>query len=323
MPFPQSHIAFSTLVFLPVWNYSVSFNLYIRKVCNIYFSLNPLLMIKTLKTSVCFLLCFACLLLPSCRQHTQVSSAQKHVNTALSPLLKKLQGSWICYDYLRSLKATHSPIRSSAYIDAVLSFVADSNTISNDTLYLNALIKGHEDNSLWIALAKPDSTGCYPAGQARTTDNESSPLDLIVKARIDSSFVTLYTAGSDSLKYVYSDPVYKGRPGDHLLRYHTTNVLFHGEYTTRDSAMIFGSSHIVFDPDHLGRLTGSPVYDSFDINVDVLAQKDTLDYIEFYDTKKRAESHSYTYRIQDNKINIYSLNDGAACRLQKEENSDH
>jgi hypothetical protein len=65
----------------------------------------------------------------------------------------------------------------------------------------------------------------------------------------------------------------------------------------------------------MGRITGSPAYDSFDINIDVLSQRDTMDYIELYDTRGVSESHSYTYAIKGDRINIYPLQSPDPCRL--------
>ncbi|MCW3125620.1 MAG: hypothetical protein JWO03_1278 [Bacteroidetes bacterium] len=257
------------------------------------------------------------MLLLACCHHTAPPAGQRTVNTAISAILRKLQGSWISYEYTHSLAGSHSPYHSSAHIDGLLSFSADSTRESHDTLYLTGLLKGVEDNGIWIYLGKTDSTGRYYAGQRKATDSETAASDNITGARIDSAFMTFYTLGSDSIRFSYFDAVYKGRPIDYVLRHYTTQALFKGAYTTVDPALIFGSSQIIFDPVNTGRLAGSPTYDSFDINTDILAQKDTLDYMEFFDTHGVSESHSYSYRIKDNMIRIYPLGEGPPCRLTR------
>jgi hypothetical protein len=264
----------------------------------------------TLLSGICMLLLASC-------HHNTPPAARREIDPALSPILRALQGSWISYDYTQSINATRSPLRSAATIDGVFSFIIDSARESHDTLYLSALVKGREDNSIWILLARRDSTGCYRAGMAKSRDSDAAPGDNIIKARIDSAFVTIYTAANDSTRYIRYDDVYRGRAADYMLLHYSTRILFSGTYTTRDSGILFRSSQITFDPDHMGRITGSPVYDSFDINIDVLAQNDTLDYMEFFDTRGVSESHSYSYKIGANSIQISPLTEGAPCRLIK------
>lgn len=254
--------------------------------------------------------------LGSCH-HSAPPPKGREINPLLSPALRRLQGSWICYDYTQSLNTTHSPLRSAALIDGVFSFIADSARERHDTLYMTALVKGVEDHSLWIALGKTDSTGYYSAGLARGKDGDQASGDNIIKARIDSAFVTLYTVASDSIRFIRYDEVYRGRTADYMLMHYSTQTLFTGTYTTPDSGIIFRSARITFDPDHTGRITGSPAYDSFDINVDVLAQNDSLDYMELFDTRGVSESHSYSYKITDKTIRISPLTEGPPCRLTR------
>ena len=269
------------------------------------------------KTAPAVILSCICMLLSSCGHHAPPGKVQRKIDPAISSVLRQLQGSWICYDYTQHLARTQSPYHSSAYIDGIFSFVIDSNNTSGDTLHFTALVRGQEDNSLWIALGKRDPNGRYPAWQKKSTDPNASPNDNIVKARIDSGYLMLYTGAADSIRYTYYDSQYRGRTADYILRQYTTTTLFEGAYTTRDSPVVFGSSHIAFDPVHIGRLTGSPLYDSFEINMDILVQQDTADYIELYDTRGATESHSYIYRISGNTLKVYRLNDGASCSLIK------
>lgn len=270
------------------------------------------------KTAFAAIISCACMLLASCGHHSAPPAEAREVDPAFSQTLARLQGSWISNDYIKSLRVTHSPFRSAEYIDAVFSFIIDSNKMHHDTLYFNALVRGQEEN-LWIVFGKRDSTGCYKIGQKKSVDYEadarSSPGDNVSRIRLDSPFVTIYTVASDSMRFICYDRVYKGRATDFMLRYYTTQALFDGPYVTADSDKIFGTSHIVFDHGHLGKIIGSPVYDSFDINVDLLGQSDSADYMEFFDTKGAAESHSYTYKIKGNTIKIYPLGNGQPCLL--------
>ena len=261
------------------------------------------------------ILCIA-IVLCSCRPTPPSAKPSHEVYPAISALLRDLQGSWVSRDYKASLRKTLSPLRSASYIDQVFSFVIDSGDMRHDTIYLTALIRGQANNSLWIALGKTDTLGRYAAGQKVFAENDKTPGDDIVAACIRQGSVVLYTVESDSMRYELYDREYKARPADYMLQRYTTQVLFHGEYTTRDSGTVFLSSHISFDPDHPGRLLGSAVYDSFDINTDVLAQRDSFDYFELFDTRGASESHSYTYQIKGDKLTICPLTpDAPCCRL--------
>ena len=265
-----------------------------------------------------------CMLVLSCRHQPQGPQPPRQVYPAISSALGMLQGSWISHDYKVSLTKTHSPYRSSSYIDGVFSFMIDSNDASHDTIYFTGLIKGESNNSLWIALGHRDSTGSYTAGQKVYMNNDPTTSDNIIRARIDSGRVVLYTAESDSMRYDLYDHVSKARPADYMLKRYTTAALFDGGYTTRDTTTIFMTSYIAFDTEHMGRMTGSPSYDSFDINIDILAQHDTMNYMELYDTRGGTESHSYTYQFIKNKLIICPLSiDAPCCRLLRSDSIIH
>ncbi len=247
--------------------------------------------------------------LASCGYHAPPPRKPSGASAAIVPILDRIRGSWISYDYEYSLSKTHSLIRSSAFLDGIFSFVINPANASSDTISITALVKGQPEE-LWIALGRRDSMGRYNAGQ----HNDAALVDKLIKARIDSPYISLFTT-SDSTRYMLYDEVYSGRAADYILKHYTTTTLFMGDYHTVDSTLIFHSSHISFDRARMGRITGSPAYDSFDINIDVLSQRDTMDYIELYDTRGVSESHSYTYAIKGDRINIYPLQSPDPCRL--------
>jgi hypothetical protein len=86
--------------------------------------------------------------------------------------------------------------------------------------------------------------------------------------------------------------------------------------------MIFGSSRIYFDPQRIGRISGSPLYDSFDINVVLISQNDSVDYMELFDSRKQTESRSFTYRARKNAMQIYPNPDSMPCILYKTQPDD-
>jgi hypothetical protein len=159
-------------------------------------------------------------------------------------------------------------------------------------------------------------------GVTRTAEDENDQhlqgLENIAGVKLDSPFITIYSMSNDSMRYVFYGHMPKYAPADYVIKRYTTGALFRGTYFTRDSDMIFGAGTIRFDPDRIGRLNGSPVYDSFDINVDVLSQNDSVDYMEFFDARKRNESRSFSYVIRRNVLRIYpSVDTGTACVLYR------
>jgi hypothetical protein len=219
-----------------------------------------------------------------------------------------------------NLKKTNSPATSAPFMEGIFSFSIDSNRLNEDTLHCLAWVNGHEDRDMWIAFDSRDSTGMYSIGINRPveSENDQHPAnENFTRIKIDSPYITIYTSTFDSVRYVYYDNLSRTTPTDYPIRHYTTAALFRGEYYTPDSNMIFGSGRISFDPERTGRISGSPRYDSFDINVVMISQNDTVDYMEFFDSRRQNESKSYLYSIRNNSLRIYPNLDSPACRLFK------
>jgi hypothetical protein len=226
-----------------------------------------------------------------------------------------------------NLSKTNSPAQSAAFMEGIFSFTIDSNRLSDDTLHCIALVNGREERDLWIAFDSPDSLGQYTIGinKAKNTDNEqqSQGVDNITRIKIDSPYLTIYTNTFDSVRYVYYDNLPRNTAADYAIRHYTTAALFRGEFYTSDSNIIFGSSRIYFDPKRIGRIYGSAVYDSFDINVNLLSQNDSVeDYMELFDSRKQYESRSFIYSIKKNTMLIYPSLDSMPCVFHKVQSTD-
>ena len=217
-----------------------------------------------------------------------------------------------------NLNKTGSPYQSAAFMEGIFSFTIDSNRLHNDTLHCKSWINGREVRDLWIAFDSRDSAGLYSVGiNSSDNDMHNAGAENITNIKIDSPFLIIYTNTYDSIRYAFYGHIPRYAPADYPIRHYTTESLFRGTYLTKDSDMIFKSRKIYFDPTRAGRIYGSEVYDSFDINIDVLSQTDSLDYMELFDSKKRIESRSFTYSIQKNVMNIYINPDSAPCVLRK------
>ena len=259
------------------------------------------------------------LLTTSCWNHTKPTSKEHHkANIDYATLFSKLQGTWMSYEYILNLSKTGSPYQSAAYMEGIFSFTIDSNRLHNDTLHCRSWINGHEIHDLWIAFDSRDASGYYRIGINNSDNDQHNPgTDNISNIKIDSPFLIIYTNTYDSVRYAFYGHLPRFAAADYPIKHYTTDALFRGAYTTKDSDMIFKSSKIYFDPQKTGRIYGSSVYDSFDINVDVLAQTDSLDYMELFDSKRRTESRSFTYSIHNNVMSIYPNPDSVPCILRK------
>ena len=259
------------------------------------------------------------LFLTSCWHHTKPTPKEHHkANIDYPKLFRKLQGTWISYEYMLNLNKTGSPYQSAAFMEGIFSFTIDSNRLRNDTLHCRSWINGHEIHDLWIAFDSHDSSGSYSIGVNNSdNDQHNASVENITSIKIDSPFLIIYTNTYDSVRYAFYGHLPRFASADYPIKHYTTEALVRGAYYTKDSDMIFKSSRVYFDPLKTGRIYGSQVYDSFDINVDVLSQTDSLDYMELFDSKKRTESRSFTYSIQKNIMNIYTNPDSAPCVLRK------
>jgi hypothetical protein len=270
-------------------------------------------------TTTCILL--IPLAFSSCRHHTSMASTHVKANIDYHKLFGKLEGTWVSYEYMLNLSKTTSPSQSAAFMEGVFSFSIDSDGLRNDTVHCRAWINGHVERDLWIAFDSPDSIGQYSIGinLARNSDNEpqGQAADNITRIKIDSPFLTIYTSTFDSVRYVFYEDLPRNSSADYAIRHYTTAALFRGEYYTNDSDMIFGASRIYFDPKEIGRIEGSPIYDSFDINVNLLTQSDSVNYMELFDSRKQYESRSYIYSIKKNILHIYPSMDSVPCTLHK------
>ena len=262
-------------------------------------------------------------LLGGCRHQSKPLSVHHAANVDYQQLFAKLKGTWVSYEYILNLRKTQSPSHSAAFSDGVFSFMIDPSHLKDDTLLLTAWVNNHEERGLWIAFDSPDSLGRYAIGIHKHLDvdaeQRSQLADNIIRIKIDSPFLTVYTAAFDSVRYIYYDSVYHNRSSDYPLKYYTTSSLFRGYYYTRDSGMIFGNSMVYFDPQVTGRIYGSAVYDSFDININTPSPGDTTDYMEFFDSRKVNESRSFVYKFRKNILNIYTNIDSQPCILNKVE----
>jgi hypothetical protein len=259
------------------------------------------------------------LLLASCWHHTKPASKQHNkANIDYAALFGRLQGTWISYEYMLNLNKTGSPYHSAAFMEGIFSFTIDSNHLQNDTLHCRSWINGHEVRDLWIAFTSRDSSGLYGIGINNSDNDLHNPAtDNITSIKIDSPFLTIYTNSYDSVRYAFYGHLPRFAGADYPLRHYTTDALFSGAYSIMDSTRLFRSGRVYFDPKKTGRIYGSDVYDSFDINVDVLAQTDSMDYMELFDSKKKNESRSFIYSIQNNVIRIYAKPDSIPCVLYK------
>ncbi len=263
------------------------------------------------------------LLLTSCWHHSKINKEHHKANVNYARLFSRLQGTWISYEYMLNLNKTASPSRSASYMEGIFSFTIDSDRLNQDTLHCTAWVNGHSERDVWIAFDSPDTMGMFSIGINKSENDQHNPnSDNITRIKIDSPYLIIYTSTYDSVRYVYYDNLPKSAPAEYAVRHYTTAALFRGEYQTRDSAMIFGASYVYFDPKHIGRLYGSPVFDSFDINVDVLTQNDSIDYMELFDSRKQTESRSFIYKIKKNVLRIYPNTDSMPCVLHKTEIED-
>jgi hypothetical protein len=260
------------------------------------------------------------LLLSSCWHHKSTMAEHHKANIDYAKFWAKVQGTWISYEYILNLNKTKSPSQSAAFMEGIFSFTIDSARLMDDTLHCIAWVNGHEDRGLWVAFDAPDSTGRYSIGikKNRGDENELNQIsDNITRIKIDSPYLTIYTVTYDSVRYVLYGPLPRGTAPDYPLRHYTTAALFRGKYQTKDSNTVFNSSSIYFDPRNIGKISGSEIYDSFDINVNVLSKDDSVDYMELFDSKKQYESRSFIYKIKKNILRIYSSPDSMPCILFK------
>ena len=210
------------------------------------------------------------------------------------------------YEYILNLNKTNSPSASAPFMEGIFSFTIDSSHLLNDTLYCRAWVNGHEERNLWIAFDDHDSANMHNVGIFKSNELfGQAPSENYTKIKIDSQFLTIYTNLFDSVRYVYFGIPPRNAGPDFALKYYTTQALFNGAFNTADSNMIFESGQISFDPEKWGRINGSPVYDSFDINVSAISQNDSIDYLELFDSKKQNESKSFIYKFKKNKLLIY------------------
>ena len=245
--------------------------------------------------------------LSSCwHHHTTPTNSHTKANLNYNSLFSKLQGTWISYEYMLNLNKTQSPSKSAAYVEGIFSFTIDSTHLVNDTLHCLAWINNHEERDLWIAFDSPDTMGSYSIGI--NSDQHILNNDNITRIKIDSPFLTTYTSTYDSVRYTIFDRVARRSQADYPLKHYTTAALFRGEYLVRDSTQIFGSGYVYFDPQKIGRISGSQTYDSFDINVDMMIRNDSIDYMELFDSKGQVESKSFVYKFRKNTISFYPTN---------------
>ena len=258
------------------------------------------------------------LFITSCWHKTKSGNIHHKPNIDYHALLGKINGTWISYEYILSLKKTKSPSESAPFMGDIFSFTIDSTRLSNDTLHCLAWVNGRQERDMWIAFDAQDSLTLHNIGINRSNEQNTLPQnDNYTKIKIDSQFLTIYTSLFDSVRYVYFGEMPRGTSSDFPLKYYTTASLFNCGYYITDSTIIFGSSHISFDPKKIGRIYGSPIYDSFDINVIALSQNDSIDYMELFDSKKQNESHSFMYKITNNSLIIYSDIDRKPCIMRK------
>jgi hypothetical protein len=259
------------------------------------------------------------LLLPSCGRHSRPAGAHHHATIDYSRLFGHLQGTWMSYEYMLHLHKTQSPSASAAYMESIFSFTIDSARLHDDTLHCLSWVNGHEERDFWIAFDAPDSSGLYTIGISRSNkyDNDQQNADNLTKIKIDSPYITIYTSTYDSVRYIYYADLPRHTAADYPVKHYTTAALFRGEYFTADSFKIFGAGYIYFDPARVGHIDGSPAYDSFDINVNVLTQRDSIDYMELFDTRKQNESRSFIYKLKKNILQIFTNIDSPPCILRK------
>jgi hypothetical protein len=208
-------------------------------------------------------------------------------------------------------------------MEGVFSFTIDPNRLRNDTLHCASWTNGRGDADFWIAFDSKDSIGRYAVGlnKAAEYDNYQAvqPNENITRIKIDMPYLIIYTSTYDSVRYIYYPHVPKGAAADYPLKQYTTRSLFRGEYSNLDSTRLFGSSRIYFDTLRIGHISGSPDYDSFDINTDVFSRTDSLDYMEFFDSRKQTESRSFTYKIKKNTLRLYENQDNPPVLLTKQQ----
>ena len=266
------------------------------------------------------------MLISSCWHRAQPHKQHHKATVDYTKLFGKIQGTWISYEYMLNLNKTTSPSESAPLMDGIFSFAIDSIRLSDDTLHCVAWVSGHAERDLWIAFDSPDSIGLFSIGlnKSKGDENEATNqgMDNITKVKIDSPYITIYTSTFDSVRYVYYDNLPKNTPADYALRRYTTSALFRGKYYTADSNMVFGSSTIYFDPKNIGRISGSQIYDSFDINVNMINQQDSINYMELFDSRKQNESKSFIYSIKKNILRIYPALDSPQCVLHKMQSED-
>ena|GEM_PF-4912560 len=241
----------------------------------------------------------------SCHHPSKPSKEHRKATLDYAALFSRIQGRWISYEYMLNIHQTQSPAQSAPFMEGIFSFTIDSNRLSHDTLHCVAWVNGHIERDLWIAFDSPDSIGQYSIGlnhEAGVEVDQRPGTDNITRIRIDSSFLTIYTSTFDSVRYAYFDNLSRVTGVDYPIRHYTTAALFRGDYFNKDSNQVFGTGHISFDTLRVGRLLGSPIYDSFDINVVLISQNDSVDYMELFDSHKKNESRSFLYSFQKNEL---------------------
>lgn len=249
------------------------------------------------------------------------------INVNYHELFRKLQGTWLSYEYMLNLNKTRSPYHSASFMEGIVCFMVDSGRMAHDTLHCVSWMNGHEDKGLWFALNAVDSSGRFSAGiiappQYDSYQQAPQPNDNICLLKIDSAFLTIYTTTFDSVRYINYGQIPKGAKVNFPVQQYSTKALFNGQYKPIRPDGLFGAGIITFDSAHAGRLSGSEVYDSFDINTDVLNEKDSFDYIEFFDTRQRNESRSFIYSFFKNDLILGRNGDTSAINFVKQALSD-
>ncbi len=236
-------------------------------------------------------------------------------NFDYAAFFKKSQGTWISYEYILNLKKTLSPSGSAAYMEGIFSFTIDSTRLVDDTLHCTSWVNGHAERDMWIAFSDADSADLHNVGLNKKDDQQGKNDENYTKIKIDSPFITIYTNIFDSVRYVFYADLPRNAPPDHAIKYYTTKALFNSCYFIKDSNRIFGSSNICFDPQNIGHISGSKLYDSFDINVNALSKSDSSDYMEFFDSRHENESRSFVYKFKNKTLLIYPDENSKPCLL--------
>jgi len=246
------------------------------------------------------------IILTSCsnRETSNVNNVTKQVDDLKETFSPIFNGVWVMTDYIKSIEATKSPLKSADKLDGVVTMIIDiKNQI--DSFYVGVSWNNHEGYNFTTYSNSGNKENSLKTN-LEDYENKSNYYELGYENISNQTFLVLYHYNKDNKlleKKLFSKVVDNQTDNDAGwgLQYIVNEKLFQGNYTLIDS--IDNKTNVSFKND--GTLVGMPNFKSYYVFTDFMGGPRTiLDGISF--KANDANSTWFAFIIQNDTTYLYN-----------------